>query len=71
MSLSPNPQREHGKFSLFFSILFLIWKKIVFFFNKKYSLHQQGFFIIFVAEEKFVLIWKTKFWRFSMISRGE
>ena len=56
MSLSPNPQREHGKFSLFFSMLFLIWKKIVFFFNKKYSLHQQGFFIIFVAEEKFVLI---------------
>nr|DAO83982.1 MAG TPA: hypothetical protein [Caudoviricetes sp.] len=26
-------QRECGKFSLFFSMLFLIWKKIVFFFN--------------------------------------
>ena len=29
---------ECGKFSLFFSMLFLIWKKIVFFFNKKYTL---------------------------------
>nr|DAS99455.1 MAG TPA: aminopeptidase [Caudoviricetes sp.] len=25
-------------------MLFLIWKKIVFFFNKNHSLHQQGFF---------------------------
>nr|DAP26569.1 MAG TPA: hypothetical protein [Caudoviricetes sp.] len=25
-------------------MLFLIWKKIVFFFNKKYTLQMQGFF---------------------------